>query len=288
MADHSKMTVPDWNAPKIDLSSRRLVWQDEFDGDTLDLTKWKHIAWPETAKCDVTCNVYAADMVSVHDGCAWIRTEFRKEGPYGPGFYSGWISSENSLCTTYGYYEVRCKIPRAEGVHAAVWTFAKDHPYSDFGRGGTEVDIIESAACRVACDDEEQNSSYGITLHSGDESENHIGCWLPPVLTTKPDGTNLYDGFHTFGFEWTKTAYIFYYDGVEIQRVDFSKGPAGKIQSVCMRPEFIYLSMHVGSRIASDGHIIADWNGNAFLNPEGTFPLDFVVDYLRYYAPEEE
>ncbi len=89
MADHSKMTVPDWNAPKIDLSSRRLVWQDEFDGDTLDLTKWKHIAWPETAKCDVTCNVYAADMVSVHDGCAWIRTAFRKEGPYGPGFYSG-------------------------------------------------------------------------------------------------------------------------------------------------------------------------------------------------------
>ena len=55
-----------------------------------------------------------------------------------------------------------------------------------------------------------------------------------------------------------------------------------------MRPEFIYLSMHVGSRIASDGHIIADWNGNAFLNPEGTFPLYFVVDYLRYYAPEEE
>lgn len=287
MAESRQLTQPNWHAPCIDLSRRRLVWHDEFDGDTLDLSRWKYVAWPETPKCDVTCNVYAADMVSVHDGCVWLRCEFRKEGPYGPGFYSGWISTEDSLCTTYGYYEIRCRVPRAEGMHAAFWTYAKQHPYAGFGKDGTEIDIFETARYRVDCPDAQVNSSYAITIHTGDASEQLLSHFCPDVATLDPDGNHLYHGFHTFGLEWTPTAYLFYYDGIEVQRIDFSNGPVGRFVGTCSQPEFIYLSTHVGSRIAFDGHVIADWNGNAFKNPAGTFPADFVVDYLRYYAPED-
>lgn len=127
-----------------------------------------------------------------------------------------------------------------------------------------------------------------MALHTGDGNGNTISTGPSKAVTTYTEtGKNMYEDFHTYGLEWTKDAYIFYYDGVEVGKIDFSNGPVNGIVGTCEVPEYLFVSTHVGSQIRADGSVREEWNGNAFNNPEGTFPQDFVVDYVRIYAPAE-
>lgn len=275
------LVTPDMSAEKINLSGRELLWSDEFEGDKLDETKWR------VFDDDVHTTYYTPEQVSVKDGCAYLKTEYIKGGKYGDGFYGAWLSTENSFKNSYGYYEVRCIMPKAEGLHAAFWTFADSHPYSGYGKTGAEIDIFENAYYRVDSSDEKANCTYSMAIHTGDDEEKVFSYGLPHVTTYTNDGKNMYEDFHTYGLEWTKDAYIFYYDGVEVGRADFTNGEVGGIVGTCETPEFLYLSTHVGSLIRDDGSVRTEWNGNAFNNPEGTFPQNFVVDYVRVYAPAQ-
>ncbi|MBS5730400.1 MAG: hypothetical protein KHW70_08265 [Clostridium sp.] len=40
-----------------------------------------------------------------------------------------------------------------------------------------------------------------------------------------------------------------------------------------------------GHETSQKGSLRKEWNGNAFNSPEGTFPQNFIVDYVRVYAP---
>lgn len=42
-----------------------------------------------------------------------------------------------------------------------------------------------------------------------------------------------------------------------------------------------------GHETSQKGSLREEWNGNAFNSPEGTFPQNFIVDYVRVYAPAE-
>lgn len=272
---------PDTTKEKIDLSSRKLLWSDEFDGDALDTTKWR--AYDD----DDHTTFYTPDQVSVHDGNAYLKTEYIKDGKYGDGFYGAWLTNEDFFRNSYGYYEIRCIMPKAEGLHAAFWTFG-DNAYSGYGKTGAEVDVFENAYYRVDGNDEKSNCKYTMAVHTGDENGNVISAGPSKAVTTyTKTGKNMYEDFHTYGLDWTKDAYIFYYDGVEVGRVDFSDGPVNGIVGTCEVPEFLFVSTHVGSQIRDDGSTREEWNGNAFKNPEGTFPQNFVVDYVRIYAPVE-
>ena len=275
------LLTPDMNKEKIDLSSRKLIWSDEFDGDKLDETKWR------AYDSDGYTTFYTPEQVTVRDGKAYLRTEYIKDGKFGDGFYGAWLTNQDFFTNSYGYYEIRCIMPKAEGLHAAFWTFG-DNAYSGYGKTGAEVDIFENAYYRVDGNDEKSNCKYTMALHTGDENGNVISAGPEKAVTTyTKTGKNMYEDFHTYGLEWTKDAYIFYYDGVEVGKIDFSKGAVNGIVGTCEVPEYLFVSTHVGSQIRADGSVREEWNGNAFNNPEGTFPQDFVVDYVRIYAPAE-
>lgn len=273
------LVTPDLNAEKIDLSSRKLIWSDEFDGDKIDGTKWR------AYDSDGYTTFYTPDQVTVKDGKAYLKTEYIKGGKYGDGFYGAWLTNQDNFRNSYGYYEIRCIMPKAEGLHAAFWTFNDKDPYSGSGKTGAEVDIFENAYYRVSGNDEKNNCKYSMAVHTADENGNRFSTGPAQVTTYTKDGKNMYEDFHTYGLEWTKDAYIFYYDGVEVGRMDFTSGPIDGIVGTCETPEFLFLSTHVGTQIRDDGSIREEWNGNAFNNPEGTFPQNFVVDYVRVYAP---
>lgn len=274
------VTFPNQYADRIDLSEREIVWQDEFDGDSIDTTKW------EVFDTDGHTTFFTPEQVTVSDGCALLRIDYHKDGKFGDGFYAGWLSTANTFRYTYGYYEIRCKMPYGEGLHAAFWTGnEKVWSYNYTADQGTEIDIFENAQRRVSDRPEIINNTYKISLHAGDGNGNELRYASNRVCTLEGDGTNMYDTFHTYGLEWTETEYIFYYDGIEVDRLDFSKGDINGITSTCKEPMFLYVSTHVGTQIREDGSVRDEWNGNAFNNPEGTFPTDFVVDYVRVYAP---
>lgn len=280
LIDGWHVSFPNQYAERLDLSDREIVWQDEFDGDSIDTTKW------EVFDTNGHTTFFTPDQVTVSDGCARLRIEYHKDGKFGDGFYGGWLSTANTFRYTYGYYEIRCKMPKGEGLHAAFWTYQDElWKYDYTADKGTEIDIFENAYYRVNDRPEIINNTYTIALHAGDGLGNHLGTGSDKICTLEGDGTNMYDTFHTYGLEWTENEYIFYYDGIEVERFDFSKGDIDGISCTCKEPMFLYVSTHVGTQVRDDGSIRDEWNGNAFNNPEGTFPTDFVVDYVRVYAP---
>lgn len=72
---------------KLDLTGYRLVFEDEFDGDALDTDAWFYRK--EGLRYD---NFNAASQVGVSDGQLTITAQYREDGEFGPGWYSGMLA----------------------------------------------------------------------------------------------------------------------------------------------------------------------------------------------------
>lgn len=173
----------------------RLVFDDEFDGDTLDNDSW-HTAMPWG---DITYHEqqrYTADALEVRDGMLTITA---REAPSTDRRYtSGVIASFERFHITYGRVEMRAMMPAGRGLWPALWLVAKDMDLED------EIDVVE-----VLGDKPER--AY-MTLHypSGEtEGQFQKELW----------GPDLSKGFHTFAVDWRPEKVTWYVDGKECFRV---------------------------------------------------------------------
>lgn len=224
----------------------KLIWSDEFEGTTLDPTKWN----------------LPGDFISRHAG-AWSNSRIKVGGgvvrfhaDLADGkVVSAAITSENHLEVTYGYFEVRAALPRYPGYRPAFWISAKNINNVDDPRHPTEMDVMEYPL---------RNEHVTVNLHWNGYGAYHrtTGSVRSPVAT--PPGE-----FHRFGVWWSTTGYKFYVDG---QRIWTSNG--GGI-STC--PEF----MKLGNDIFEPENIKA--GTEAQILPPGD---DFTVDYVRVYQLE--
>ncbi len=167
----------------------KLAFADEFNDDKLDSAKWSiGLPWKGTDGTGRHHNEHYAsyimdDDVAVRDGSLHLTTQKRdvtdKLGnKY--GYTEGLITTAKSFRSSYGYFEVRAKMPTeaGPGTWPAFWTLADGWP--------PEFDIVEYWG------------SLG-RIHQG-------------TVTRKEDGGqrwnsyNGYDlsisGWHTYGLEW--------------------------------------------------------------------------------------
>ena len=86
---------------------------------------------------------------------------------------------------------------------------------------------------------------------------------------------NPYEAFNTYGLKWTPEEYIFYVNGVETGRSRYG--------GVCRQPLYMLLSVEVDG---VGGIPSAGWSGKITKNRTADLPADFVVDYVRVYAPD--
>ena len=261
---------------KVDMSRFELVWQDEFNGDKLDKSKWDYTWWETMRKG----GYWHEDMVKVENGNLVISTQYFDEPleyryakydwvqDYKPGYYTGVIATRNKYEQCYGYFEVRCKLPAARGMWSAFWMMNDQVEHVDgSGDDGTEVDVFESMYYKDHWwgDDcviggihydgygpEEKGDSIGKIFVEGDP----------------------YKEFNTYGLEWSPNEYIFYLNGHECGRLS-----SGGISD---NPEYLILSCEVAGK---DGVADADRHGTGKigLTPKANWPAEFVVDYVRCY-----
>ena len=117
-----------------------LTFEDNFDGDTLDLTKWTEC--PEMKRQDIG-GEWKHGLAQVHDGNLWLWAK-QEEGK----LVSGGIRSKGKFEQAYGYFESRVMFPRITGFWCAFWMMCGDVKEGDgTGKNGTEIDIIESGEC---------------------------------------------------------------------------------------------------------------------------------------------
>lgn len=267
-----------------------LVWSDEFDGTSIDSSKWSH-----EKNCtgggnnELQCYTDRSDNSFVANGTLSIVA--KKETFSGPGkiddeegynaadtsvtrdYTSARLRSKNKGDWKYGRMEINAKMPQGQGIWPAIWMLPTEWKYGAWPLSG-EIDIFEAVNSNTGTFG---NTVHG-TLHFGRAWPNnsYIGeQYVPPK--------NIWDEFHTYAVEWedgeirwyvdhthfatqTKEGWFTYYWNGESQGYKIGEGAAPFDQLF-----HLILNLAVGG----------NWPGNP--NAQTSFPQKMEVDYVRVY-----
>ena len=242
-----------------------LVWSDEFDGSSLDTTKW-------TADvgngCPDLCGWgnnelqwYRPENVTVSGGNLVLTA---KDETYGPSsFTSGKVLTRDKYSVRYGRIEMRAKLPTGDGLWPAFWMMPQDDVYGGWAASG-EIDIMESSNAMNA---------IGGALHFG-------GAWPNNTYTSGSyaPGGSFADDFHVYAIEWEADEMRWYVDDVHFMtRVSsqwYTDAAPGDPNAPFDQEFFIILNLAVGGwypGCTDPGCITSD------------LPQDYMIDYVRVY-----
>jgi hypothetical protein len=177
----------------------RLVWQDEFDGSSLDPVKWQYRTDTRFWSTQLPQNVSVADGM--------LKLHLRKETVNGVNYTAGGVISRALF--RYGYYEARMKVPPGSGWHTSFWMMKYNRPATD--TVAIELDVIEN--------DSVTPLKYGVNVHRHLPTP-HI-TFGNKFITTP----SLSADYHIFGCEFTPTTIRYYFDGTLVQTVDATQLP---------------------------------------------------------------
>ncbi|MGM0429862.1 MAG: family 16 glycosylhydrolase [Pseudomonadota bacterium] len=193
------------------VSDWELVWQDEFDGNSIDESKWTfEINCQGGGNNEQQCYTDSSDNAFVSDGTLKIVAMPADEEDTGNLPYtSARLNSKNKGDFTYGRVEVRAKMPEGQGSWPAVWMMPTDAVYGGWPKSG-EIDIVEAVNLKTT--DEEGNIESNVhgTLHYGRDWPNNSSSGKAYQL---PDNANPADNFHTYAIEWQEGEIRWYVDG---------------------------------------------------------------------------
>ncbi len=259
------------DASEVSPEGWRLVWSDEFDGNTIDSTKWQHeINCWGGGNNEQQCYVDDAKNSFVRDGA--LHLVALADNPSGAiggpdnnqsvvtrPYSSARLNSRNRGDFRYGRIEARLTLPHGQGLWPAFWMLPTDSVYGGWAASG-EIDIMEA----VNLGDGE-NRVYG-TLHYG-------GQW-PNNVHTGDDFTandNVWQNAHLYAVEWQEGEVRWFVDDVHYQTQTEWHTNAAAFPAPFNQAFHILLNVAVGGQ----------WPGPP--NSETTFPQEMIVDYVRVY-----
>ncbi len=297
-----------------------LVFSDEFEGTTIDSSKWAYEVncWGG-GNDEAQCYVEDSDNVFVDNGVLHIRAireeytgpELNPDSPqYDPNitktraFTSGRLRSIDPIDYIeeqdptfnmrndwkYGRIEIRAKVPEGQGTWAAAWMLPTDYTYGGWAMSG-EIDILETVNIGVqsdaddAIDGQIENRIHG-TLHygrawPGNEYSGESYSAVDPAAD-----------FHTYTVEWEEGAIRWFVDNIHYatQTKDgwYSHyvDKNGHWQTSGATDAPFNQKFHIILNLAMGGA----WAGN--VNDGGIddaiTQADFLVDYVRVYQCEED
>jgi beta-glucanase (GH16 family) len=229
------------------------IWNDEFDGSTLDTTKWA----PEftTAPYNNEQQAYLPQQVTVAGGNLVITSE---NLPYqGKPYRSGRVHSK--WTHQYGRWEVRADLPTSQGMWPAIWLLPDATQYAWPSQG--EIDIMENKGHQPNLTSAAYH--YGTTDHyqTAEQTAARFG-----------QSVNYHDSFHVYAVEWDKTKVRFFVDDVNWMTV--YDADVGGFISHQTAPMQTTLNTAVGGSFL----------GNNFQpNSSTVWPQQFLIDYVRVF-----
>lgn len=208
--------APDKLPPAPSGKSWNLIWHDEFDGTSLDLSKWAYR--PDGQRRDGWWNQKAVSL----DGNGHLVIRTIKEGDQ---YIDGCITTQGKFEHASGFYVARIQLQQQPGHWSAFWiTGPGVASVGNGGLDGAEIDIME----KPWLDDRVQHTFHWDGYGPDHKTEGQV-VQVPGVM----------EGFHTFGLWWKPDEYIFYVDGKETWR-----STGGGVSRI---PEYILLSDEVGT-----------------------------------------
>lgn len=274
-----------------------MVWSDEFDGATLDATRWA----PEVS-CwgggneERQCYTPREDNIRVGEGVLQLHARRESyEGPLFPvghgahgtaedgvrrlDYTSGKVRTRGLAEWRYGRMEARIKLPRGQGAWSAFWMMPAGDVYGSWPTSG-EIDIMEAvnlgAGCDVCIGGQGENRSSGA-IHFGERWPNNRFIFEHGRF---PGGAEPGAQYHVFAVEWAEGVIDWYIDDQHFWRVtpeDWASGaiPNASPNAPYDQPFYLALNLAVGGRMPETQ------NERRF--ESSTFPAVMLVDWVRVY-----
>ena len=243
-----------------------LVWHDEFNGTALDGSKWQFdTARNKQGWFNGERQYYSAGQnLSVAKGLLTIearheKLDLKRFPDWGGQEYTSAKIFSNGAGWTYGFYEVRAKLPCARGTWPAIWMLpVKMTKWPDEG----EIDIMEQVGA-------EPNLIYA-SLHT--KLFNH-------VLKTQRSAQKLVPtsctSFHVYQLDWRRNSITIGVDGHGILRV-LDNRPGGSGAWPFFTPFKMILNLAIGG----------DWAGAKGID-DAAMPQRMQVDYVRVWQARD-
>lgn len=176
-----------------------LVWEDNFDGNSLDESEWFY-------RMDLKrSSVQKAENVRIENGKLILA--MRKEDFLGMSYTGAGIISKRRW--QHGYYEIKAKLTNAPGWHHSFWaqegTGFSTYVYDRY----MEIDVFEMESTKA--------SNHNLWTHRDGWSSKKRG-WKS--IHAKDLGFDASDGFHIYGYEYTSDGITFYVDGKNVYKID--------------------------------------------------------------------
>jgi beta-glucanase (GH16 family) len=190
---------------KVSAQTPNLIWADEFNGNSLDLSKWQAQigdGCPEGI-CgwgNGELQFYKAENAVVNNGMLSIVS--KRERVQSKAYTSARIRTKNLGDFLYGRFEARIKLPAGAGLWPAFWMLSTDEPNGGWPMDG-EIDIMEAISAKP-------DHVFG-TIHYGNPYPNNQFQGNDFYLY---DGSKFTDDFHVFAIEWEPGVIRWYVDDI--------------------------------------------------------------------------
>ncbi len=174
-----------------------LYWEDEFNGNKLDSTKWAVRGVGPRA-----VGYVSPDAVEVNEGFLKLHAFIENDS-----LKVGIVGTQGLFETAFGYFECRAQLQKSTGNWAAFWIqSAGISQGEDPAKFGTEIDIFEYFKSQGG-----DFVSHNLHWAYG-PNQKSTGAFLSKVK-------DVGEGFHTFAVEWTPKKYAFFVDGYKYHEV---------------------------------------------------------------------
>ncbi len=244
---HNHYIKPVIAAPPGNPADWELTFEDNFDGTTLDWSKWntryqfgdQTINHEFQAFTDAALNINNGTLSITADNAnppVFFDSEMKN-------FTAGAVTSAEKFYQQYGYFEIRAKLPSCMGCWPGFWMLAQTE------NGANEIDILEQWS-------DNPHKFYMATFqgpntdYSGVENYQYTG------------DINDLSQYHTFGVDWQPTRVRWYLDGVK-QVNEVTSG-------IPQPPMYVIASYQLGG----PGRMEPDPND---------LPQNFDIDYIKVY-----
>ena len=256
-----------------DKTGYEVVWEDDFDGDSLNSGYWNvEVNGSGCGNAELQYYVDNTDNVSVRDGNLVLTA--RRQEYEGKTFTSGRINTLGKVEFTYGIIEARIKFPKtADGLWPAFWMMGADIVKNGWPYCG-ETDILEMGHSN-GIKSNAQDRLFNGALHWGESPDKHI-----QTVGDRVSSYSLQDGkYHTFSVLWTKDRIEMYVDGDKkpYLSADISEDGENGIGRYFHKDNFILFNLAVGGNFPG----IHTSEGITALPADGS--AEMLVDYVRVY-----
>ena len=277
--------IPD---PEATPDGWALVWSDEFDGTSLDESKWEVQIGDGCAEgiCgwgNGEFQNYTRENLTVGEGTLKITArQSIAQTPGGPDttYSSSRIRTLGKGDWTYGRFEVKAKLPTGQGLWPAIWLLFSEDTYGGWAASG-EIDIMEAIGS-------DPGEVFGTLHYGGPFPNNRFSPKNPFELA---GGALFNEDFYVFTTEWLEavpddratevdesvpTTIRWYVNNVLYQTLTeddwFSTGAAdGNTAAPFDHAFHMILNVAVGGNLPGAP------------SPDTFFPQTMEVDYVRVY-----